>query len=70
MPSVCSFFPPLGCLLTFFCRWTTTPGLGRPQLLHIHDPHTEFVVGCGWSLYEDGVLASCSWDGRLNVFRP
>lgn len=51
------------------CRvWSTTPPPGR--ILHIHDPHTEFVVGCGWSLYEDGVLASCSWDGRLNVFRP
>ncbi|KAF9038472.1 WD40-repeat-containing domain protein [Panaeolus papilionaceus] len=53
------------------CRiWTTNPAPGRPQLLHIHDPHTEFVVGCSWSLYDDGVLASCGWDGRLNVFRP
>ncbi|KAF8967593.1 hypothetical protein BDZ97DRAFT_1755711 [Flammula alnicola] len=41
------------------CRvWTTTPAPGRPQLLHIHDPHTEFVVGVGWSLYDEGVLAS------------
>ncbi|KAF8966358.1 WD40-repeat-containing domain protein [Flammula alnicola] len=53
------------------CRvWTTTPAPGRPQLLHIHDPHTEFVVGVGWSLYDEGVLASCGWDGRLNIFRP
>jgi peroxin-7 len=52
------------------CRvWNTVPGQGRPHLLHIHDPHTEFVVGCGWSLYEEGVLASCGWDGKLNVFR-
>ncbi|KAI0675812.1 WD40 repeat-like protein [Trametes maxima] len=52
------------------CRvWTTTPPPGGKQLLHIHDPHTEFVIGCGWSLYEEGVLASCSWDCRLNVFR-
>ncbi|KAF7975452.1 hypothetical protein HWV62_7764 [Athelia sp. TMB] len=52
------------------CRvWTTTPPPGRPHLLHIHDPHTEFVVGCGWSLYEEGVLASCGWDSKLNVFR-
>ena len=49
--------------------WTTNPPTGRPHLLHIHDPHTEFVVGCGWSLYEEGVLASCGWDSRLNVFR-
>ncbi|EPQ56253.1 WD40 repeat-like protein [Gloeophyllum trabeum ATCC 11539] len=52
------------------CRvWTTTPPSGRSHLLHIHDPHTEFVVGCAWSLYEEGVLASCSWDCRVNVFR-
>jgi len=49
-------------------RWSTTPPPGR--LLYIHDPHTEFVAGCGWSLYEEGVLASCGWDGRLHVFRP
>ncbi|KAH9846136.1 WD40 repeat-like protein [Lenzites betulinus] len=52
------------------CRvWTTTPQPGGQHLAYIHDPHTEFVVGCGWSLYEEGVLASCSWDCRLNVFR-
>ena len=47
-------------------RWNTA---GQPQLIHIFDPHTEFVVGCGWSLYEEGVLASCGWDSRLNVFQ-
>ncbi|KAF8906852.1 WD40-repeat-containing domain protein [Gymnopilus junonius] len=53
------------------CRvWTTTPTPGRPQLLHIHDPHTEFVVGVAWSLYDEGVLASCGWDGKVHVFRP
>ena len=52
------------------CRvWNTSPAAGRMQLMHIHDPHTEFVVGCGWSIYEEGVLASCSWDSKLNVFR-
>ena len=50
-------------------RWTTNPPPGRSHLLHIHDPHTEFVVGCGWSLYDEGILASCGWDSRLNVFR-
>lgn len=51
------------------CSWNTNPTPGQPQLLYIHDPHTEFVVGCAWSLYDEGVLASCGWDGRLNVFR-
>ncbi|KAH0582988.1 hypothetical protein H2248_010880 [Termitomyces sp. 'cryptogamus'] len=52
------------------CRvWNTAPAPGRAQLMHIHDSHTEFVVGCGWSLYEEGIVASCGWDSRLNIFR-
>ncbi|KAI0061005.1 WD40 repeat-like protein [Artomyces pyxidatus] len=52
------------------CRiWSTNPPAGRPHLVRIHDGHTEFVVGCAWSLYEEGVLASCSWDSNLHVFR-
>jgi len=51
------------------CRiWNTAPGVPS-HLMHIHDAHTEFVVGCSWSLYEEGVIASCGWDGRLNLFR-
>ncbi|KAH7915279.1 WD40-repeat-containing domain protein [Hygrophoropsis aurantiaca] len=50
------------------CRiWTTNPTSGGSHILHIHDPHTEFVAGCSWSLYDEGVLASCGWDGRLNT---
>lgn len=55
--------------LTLNYRWTTNPPPGQSHLLHIHNPHTEFVVGCGWSLYDEGILASCGWDSRLNVFR-
>lgn len=52
------------------CRvWNTAPPAGQPQLMYINDAHTEFVVGCSWSLYDQGVLASCGWDSRLNVFR-
>jgi len=52
------------------CRiWNTAPGPGQNQLMHIHDPHTEFVVGSSWSLFEEGVVASCGWDGKLHVFR-
>ena len=49
-------------------RWSTTPSPNGTNLVYIHDSHTEFVVGCAWSLYEEGVLASCSWDCRVNVF--
>jgi peroxin-7 len=52
-----------------FRSWSTSPIPGRGHLLYIHDPHTEFVVGCAWSLYEEGVLATCGWDSRLNIFR-
>ncbi|KAF5379287.1 hypothetical protein D9757_007608 [Collybiopsis confluens] len=53
------------------CRiWSTTPMGPQPALRYIHDAHTEFVVGCAWSLYDEGLLASCSWDSRLNIFRP
>ncbi|KIJ65550.1 hypothetical protein HYDPIDRAFT_152459 [Hydnomerulius pinastri MD-312] len=45
------------------CRvWTTNAALGGPQLLHIHDSHTEFVAGCSWSLYDEGLLASCEFN--------
>lgn len=50
-------------------RWTTNPPPGQNNLVGIHDAHTEFVVGCAWSLYEEGVLATCSWDCKLNIFR-
>lgn len=49
------------------CRvWNTS--LPAP-LFHIHDRHTEFVVGCAWSLFEEGILASCAWDCKLDIFR-
>ena len=68
---VYGLYPSLtGHQLSTLCRrWDTQPPPGRTQLMYIHDPHTEFVVGCGWSLYDEGVLASCGWDSRLDVFR-
>ncbi|KAK1221050.1 peroxisomal targeting signal 2 receptor [Marasmius sp. AFHP31] len=53
------------------CRvWNTVPVGPKPQLLFVHDGHTEFVAGCSWSLHEEAVLASCGWDSRLALFRP
>ncbi|KAF8329335.1 WD40 repeat-like protein [Cantharellus anzutake] len=53
------------------CRvWSTTPNGAHPPLRTIHDKHTEFVTGCAWSLYEEGLLASCSWDHSVHLFRP
>ncbi|EJD34492.1 WD40 repeat-like protein [Auricularia subglabra TFB-10046 SS5] len=38
-------------------------------LRSIHDKHTEFVAGCAWSLFEEGLLATCAWDGRVHLVR-
>ncbi|KAH9832603.1 peroxin 7 [Rhodofomes roseus] len=52
------------------CRvWSTTPLPSGGHMLYINDAHTEFVVGCEWSLYDEGLLASCGWDCKLNMFR-
>ncbi|KAF8892233.1 WD40-repeat-containing domain protein [Infundibulicybe gibba] len=47
-------------------RWNLSPGPGESQLCYIHDPHTEFVVGCSWSLYDEGALASYAEDILLD----
>lgn len=43
-------------------------GMGGGRLMRVHSLHTEFVVGIGWSLYEAGVLASCSWDQETHLW--
>ena len=55
---------------SLFIRWSTTPQAAQPPLRAIHDLHTEFVAGCAWSLYDEGLLASCSWDHSVHLFRP
>jgi len=53
------------------CRvWSTMPSAHQPALRAIHDQHTEFVAGCAWSLYDEGMLASCSWDHSVHLFKP
>jgi peroxin-7 len=44
-------------------------GTGPGALSQIHDLHSEFVVGLGWSLYDEGVLATTSWDCETHIFR-
>ena len=33
-----------------------------------YNHHTEFVVGLEWSLFEEGLLGSCAWDGLMHVW--
>lgn len=70
----CRMYVELFCatvtsLMVAESSWNINPPAGHPQLLHIHDQHTEFVVGCGWSIFDEGFLTSCGWDGRLYLFR-
>ncbi|KAH7103441.1 WD40 repeat-like protein [Auriculariales sp. MPI-PUGE-AT-0066] len=48
--------------------WQTSQGHAPGILRMIHDRHSEFVAGCAWSLFEEGTLATCGWDGRVHTF--
>tara|TARA_B110001452_G_C15228052_1_gene425559 strand:+ start:1454 stop:2473 length:1020 start_codon:yes stop_codon:yes gene_type:complete len=50
------------------CLWdvVTTQATQRPLRQYNH--HTEFVVGLEWSLFDEGVVASCGWDNWLHVW--
>lgn len=41
---------------------------GAGALRRIHDTHTEFVVGLGWTLYQEGLIASCAWDMETHLW--
>ncbi|WVF66550.1 hypothetical protein IAT40_001290 [Kwoniella sp. CBS 6097] len=46
-------------------RYTDTP-LAKAALFQ-HTPHTEFVMGLAWSLFEPGYLVDASWDQEVHV---
>ena len=33
------------------------------------DEHTEFVIGCDWNVFNEGLLATCGWDEQLLIYR-
>ncbi|GAA6021773.1 hypothetical protein JCM8202_004345 [Rhodotorula sphaerocarpa] len=43
-------------------------GMGA-RIERVWDRHKEFVVGVGWSLFEEGTVASCSWDQEVHLWR-
>lgn len=49
--------------------WDTAAPPGQ-NLIHVHDAHTEFVLGLDFNLYVEGQVATCAWDERVNVFMP
>ncbi|KAG2232495.1 WD40-repeat-containing domain protein [Thamnidium elegans] len=49
--------------------WDTAAPLGQ-NLIHVHDAHTEFVLGLDFNLYVEGQVATCAWDEKVNVFVP
>ncbi|KAL1917934.1 uncharacterized protein VTP21DRAFT_3768 [Calcarisporiella thermophila] len=36
--------------------------------IHVHDAHSEFVLGVDFNLYLEGVVATCAWDEWVHVF--
>ncbi|KAK4055972.1 peroxisomal targeting signal 2 receptor [Microbotryomycetes sp. JL221] len=44
-------------------------GMGGARLERIYDGHTEFVVGVAWSFYDEGVVATASWDQECHLWR-
>ncbi|CED84147.1 Peroxisomal targeting signal type 2 receptor [Phaffia rhodozyma] len=49
--------------------WSTI----RPSptfLVATQSAHTEFVAGLAWSLFEEGILMTCGWDGRVCPWKP
>ncbi|KAI9024349.1 WD40-repeat-containing domain protein [Phycomyces nitens] len=49
--------------------WDTAAPPGN-NLMGVHDPHTEFVLGVDFNLYVEGQVASCAWDESVHVFVP
>jgi peroxin-7 len=43
--------------------------LERPMATNVHDVHTEFVLGVDFSLFVPGLVATCAWDERINIFQ-
>ncbi|CAG8479102.1 4356_t:CDS:2 [Acaulospora morrowiae] len=42
---------------------------GNP-LVHVHDAHTEFVLGIDFNLYIEGQIATCAWDEKIHILHP
>lgn len=47
------------------CVWDTSI---ENSLLKRMDTHTEFVVGVDFSLFSEGLIASCGWDQMLHLW--
>jgi peroxin-7 len=44
-------------------------GMGGGRMERRWDGHSEFVVAVGWSLYDEGVVGSASWDQEVHLWR-
>ena len=54
--------------------WDVSGGSGgglssEDNVLCRRDEHTEFVIGCDWNMFHEGVLATCGWDEQLLIYR-
>lgn len=46
-----------------------TKGQASGSSRGVYDAHTEFVVGLGWSLFQEGIVASTAWDMSVHLWR-
>lgn len=46
--------------------WVTRPS---PAQIHVTAAHTEFTMALGWALFQEGLLATASWDQELHVYQ-
>ncbi|KAJ3152699.1 peroxisomal targeting signal 2 receptor [Irineochytrium annulatum] len=64
--------PHSGCILASASYdmsmrvWDTSKGM-RDNLVHVHDAHTEFVLGVDFNLFHEGRVATCAWDEGVCV---
>ncbi|GAA5942067.1 uncharacterized protein JCM15063_004290 [Sporobolomyces koalae] len=49
-------------------QFSSQGGFGG-RLERVWDRHQEFVVGCAWSLFDPGLVASCSWDQEVHFWK-
>lgn len=45
--------------------WDTA--LGDQPMVHVHDQHTEFVLGVDLSMFFEGQVATCAWDEHIDI---
>ncbi|KAJ3102715.1 hypothetical protein HDU97_000328 [Phlyctochytrium planicorne] len=66
------FSPHSGCIISSTSYdmtmriWDTSRGQ-NDSLIHVHDMHTEFVLGVDMNMFVEGRVATCAWDETVHI---